>query len=61
MKVLMLNGSPRAKGNTALALEEMEKIFKEEQIETEILHIGHKEHSRLHCVPPVRAEREMRL
>ena len=38
MKVLMLNGSPRAKGNTALALEEMEKIFKEEQIETEILH-----------------------
>ena len=43
MKVLMLNGSPRAKGNTALALEEMEKIFKEEQIETEILHIGHKD------------------
>ena len=39
----MLNGSPRAKGNTALALEEMEKIFKEEQIETEILHIGHKD------------------
>ena len=43
MKVLMLNGSPRAKGNTALALEEMEKIFKEEQIETEILHIGHND------------------
>ena len=43
MKVLMLNGSPRARGNTALALEEMERIFKEEQIETEILHIGHKD------------------
>ena len=43
MKVLMLNGSPRAKGNTALALEEMEKIFKEEQIETEILHICHND------------------
>ena len=26
MKVLMLNGSPKAKGNTALALAEMEKI-----------------------------------
>ena len=25
MKVLMLNGSPRAKGNTALALERNEK------------------------------------
>ena len=27
MKVLMLNGSPHANGNTALALAEMEKIF----------------------------------
>lgn len=30
MKVLMLNGSSRAKGNTALALEEMKKIFEQE-------------------------------
>ena len=27
MKVLMINGSPRAKGNTAVALAEMEKVF----------------------------------
>lgn len=32
MKVLMLNGSPRAKGNTALALEEMKKIFEQERM-----------------------------
>ena len=28
MKVLILNGSPRANGNTALALREMENVFK---------------------------------
>ena len=27
MKVLMINGSPHAKGNTYIALHEMEKIF----------------------------------
>ena len=32
MKVLMLNGSPRAKGNTALALEEMKKVFEQERM-----------------------------
>ena len=41
MKVLMLNGSPRANGNTALALEEMAKTFREEGVEAEILHVGH--------------------
>ena len=43
MKVLMINGSPRAKGNTAIALKEMEKIFLEEGIEVETLHIGNKD------------------
>ena len=43
MKVLMINGSPRAKGNTYTALCEMEKIFAEEEIETEILHVGNKD------------------
>ena len=43
MKVLMLNGSPRAEGNTYTALHEMERIFQAEGIETEILHIGHKD------------------
>lgn len=43
MKVLMINGSPRAKGNTYTALCEMEKVFKEEGIETELVHIGNKD------------------
>ena len=42
MKVLMLNGSPRKNGNTSIALKEMEKIFKQEGIETEIIHVGNK-------------------
>ena len=42
MKVLMINGSPKANGNTAAALAEMEKIFAAEGIETEIVHIGGK-------------------
>ena len=40
MKVLMINGSPRAKGNTAVALKEMEKVFLEEGIQVETLQIG---------------------
>ncbi len=40
MKVLLINGSPRAKGNTSLALKEMENIFAQEGIETELIHIG---------------------
>ena len=41
MKVLMLNGSPKAHGNTARALEEMERIFAREGIEVETIHVGH--------------------
>ncbi len=40
MKVLMINGSPRANGNTELALNEMVKVFDTEGIETEIVRIG---------------------
>lgn len=40
MKVLMLNGSPKAKGNTALALEEIGKQLNSEGIEYEIFNIG---------------------
>lgn len=43
MKVLMLNGSPRAEGNTALALNEMEKVFEAEGIEVKKLQIGNKD------------------
>lgn len=42
MKVLMINGSPHANGNTYIALHEMEKIFEENKIETEIINIGNK-------------------
>lgn len=41
MKVLLLNGSPRMNGNTATALNEMIKIFNEQDIETELVHVGH--------------------
>ena len=40
MKVLLLNGSPRAKGNTAMALNEMAAVFAQEGIEAEIIHVG---------------------
>ena len=33
LKVLMLNGSPKANGNTAIALREMENVFKENGVE----------------------------
>lgn len=42
MKVLMINGSPKAKGNTNVALQEMEKVFVSEGIEVEILHVGNQ-------------------
>lgn len=42
MKVLLINGSPNANGNTATALREMEKVFAQEGIETEIIHVGHR-------------------
>lgn len=40
IKVLMINGSPRAEGNTALALREMERIFAEQGIQVETVQIG---------------------
>ena len=43
MKVLMINGSPHSRGNTYVALHEMEKIFLEESIKTEIVQVGSKD------------------
>ncbi len=40
LKVLMLNGSPREKGNIALAFHEMEQIFDENGIEYENILLG---------------------
>lgn len=42
MKVLMINGSPRADGNTSVALNEMQKIFAEEGIDVEIVQVGNQ-------------------
>ncbi len=43
MHVLMLNGSPRTNGNTALALHEMEKVFTEQGVTCELIHVGQKD------------------
>lgn len=43
MKVLILNGSPKSAGNTAIAIEEMKKVFAEEGVETEIVQVGNKD------------------
>lgn len=43
MKVLILNGSPRPNGNTSIAVNELVKIFSEENIETEVVQIGNKD------------------
>ena len=40
MKVLLINGSPKANGNTATALNEMVKVFEKEGLETEIVQVG---------------------
>ena len=42
MKVLMINGSPRKDGNTAIALKEMEKAFAKNGIEVETMQIGNQ-------------------
>ena len=42
MKGLMLNGSPKAKGNTATALAQMEKVFREEGIEVVNVQVGNQ-------------------
>ena len=41
-KFLMINGSPHEKGCTAVAFDEMIKVFNEEKVETEMIHIGNK-------------------
>ena len=43
MKVLIINGSPRMKGNTTLAIDEMVKVFSEEGIDTEVVRVGNKD------------------
>ena len=42
MKVLLINGSPRQEGNTAIALKEISKQLSIEGIDSEIVWIGNK-------------------
>ena len=41
MRVIILNGSPKAHGNTATALHEVEHTLQQQGIETEWIHVGH--------------------
>lgn len=43
MKVLLLNGSPRAHGNTDIALREMVRVFEQEGVETELIQVGNRD------------------
>ncbi len=40
MKVLIINGSPKANGNTAYALSQMEAVFAQCGVETETIQVG---------------------
>lgn len=42
MKVMLVNGSPHAKGNTFLALDELRRGFEQEGIQAEIVQVGSK-------------------
>lgn len=42
MKVLIINGSPHAKGNTSIAINEMVKIFEAEGVEVNVVQVGNK-------------------
>lgn len=42
MKVLILNGSPRPHGNTAYALSQMEEVFAQEGIDSQIIQVGNQ-------------------
>ncbi len=43
MKVLILNASPHAKGNTAVAVNELVKTFETQGVDCEVCHIGNKD------------------
>ena len=43
LHVLLLNGSPRANGNTSIALKELENIFHTQGVETETILLGNQD------------------
>lgn len=51
MKILLINGSPKKEGNTFIALSEVQKTLEAEGIETEMIHVGHKDiHGCIACL-----------
>ncbi len=42
-KVLIINGSPRANGNTSVAIREMEQVFQENGVEVTTVQVGNKD------------------
>ena len=43
MKVLIINGSPRAHGNTSLALKEIISVFEQNNVEVDYVQVGNME------------------
>ena len=43
MKILLINGSPKREGNTFIALSEVAKTLESKGVDTEIIHVGHKD------------------
>lgn len=43
MKVLIINGSPNPRGNTAYALNQMIEVFQADGVETELIQVGNKD------------------
>jgi multimeric flavodoxin WrbA len=41
-RVLIINGSPRANGNTSVAVREMENVFRENGVEVETVQVGNQ-------------------
>ena len=42
MKVLLINGSPKAKGNTAYALSQMAEVFADQGIDAQVIQVGNQ-------------------
>ena len=51
MKILLINGSPKKEGYTFIALSEVQKTLEAEGVETEMIHVGHKDiHGCIACL-----------
>lgn len=51
MKILLINGSPKKEGNTFIALSEVQRTLEDEGVDTEMIHVGHKDiHGCIACL-----------